>query len=199
MKIVCLIDGDNNPPKGADGIELLNADDSVIVFYAANNPFYSKASNRQALQSLAVCKVEFIQVPPGKNSVDFAVAIEASKLYSGSRDARIYLLISQDKHFDIIERQLMRQHRSSNLVQRVSSIRDGMEHFFLFKASTADELKQLLKKYYGAQGANLYRQLREIFIPWKTAKAQRNPLTSRKRLKEILGFALHKFDKQNIV
>lgn len=187
MKMVCLIDGDNNPPKSADGIELLNADDRVIVFYAANNPFYSKAENRQKLQNSAVCKVSFMQVMPGKNSVDFAVAIEASKLYGGSGEPMLYLLISQDKHFDIIEKQLMCQHTSNNPVQRVSSIREGMRYFFLFKASTAGELRLLLKKYYGEQGANLYRQLREIFLLEKACRVKRKQPSYWKTLKWILN------------
>lgn len=163
MRLIYFVDGDNNPPASAEGIEKLTEEDEVIVFYAKNNTYYGKAAKRDNLTASAKCRLRFAEVAPGKDAVDFAIAIEAAKLCAQEADeGAICLFVSRDKHFDIVQRQLYEQFGKDRILKRVDSIADGVSRYFLFKISEKNDLKLLLRRQYGkAQGEWLYHRIRE--------------------------------------
>lgn len=167
MRLIYFVDGDNNPPAGTEGIEKLTEEDEVVVFYAKNNTYYGKSEKRDGLTAAAKCRLRFAEVMPGKDAVDFAIAIEAAKLCAceDAADA-VYLFVSKDKHFDIVQRQLYEQFGKERILKRVDSIADGVSRYFLFKISEQNDLQLLLKRQYGkAQGEWLYHRIRECEKP----------------------------------
>ncbi len=174
MRLIYFVDGDNNPPAGTEGIEKLTEEDEVIVFYAKNNTYYGKAAKRDNLTAAAKCRLRFAEVAPGKDAVDFAIAIEAAKLCAQEADEdAICLFVSRDKHFDIVQRQLQSQFGKDRILKRVESIADGVSRYFLFKISEQNDLKLLLRRQYGkVQGEWLYHRIRECEKPQKRGRSR---------------------------
>ncbi len=174
MRLIYFVDGDNNPPAGAEGIEKLTEEDEVIVFYAKNNTYYGKAAKRDDLTASAKCRLRFAEVAPGKDAVDFAIAIEAAKLCAGEEAAdAVYLFVSRDKHFDIVQRQLYEQFGTDRILKRVDSIADGVSRYFLFQISDKNDLQLLLRRQYGkAQGEWLYHRIKECEKPQKRGRGK---------------------------
>lgn len=163
MRLIYFVDGDNNPPAGTEGIEKLTEEDEVIVFYARNNTYYGKAAKRDSLMESAKCSLRFVEVVPGKDAVDFAIAIAAAKLCAREPAmASIYLFVSKDKHFDIVQRQLRDEFGDDRILKRVDTIEEGISRFFVFKIGGQNDLSLLLQRQYGrVPGQWLYHQIKE--------------------------------------
>lgn len=102
---VYYVDGDNNPEKRIIGIEELSKRDVVKIFCANNNSHYSNYERREQLEEKCKCKIIFVSVIPGPNAVDFAIGIDAYGVYIKKPGRNIFLL-SADKHFTVIKRQI---------------------------------------------------------------------------------------------
>ena len=105
VKSVYYIDGDNDPERRILGIEDLSRHDVVKIFCANNNSHYSHYKRRESLQNRCKCKIKFIPVMPGPDAVDFAIGIDAYGTYMKKPRRNIFLL-SGDKHFTVIKRQI---------------------------------------------------------------------------------------------
>lgn len=99
------VDGDNDPEKRVTGIEKLSRKDVVKIFCAANNSHYSDYNKREKLKNKCKGKVIFIPIAPGPDAVDFAIGIDAYGTYMKRPRSNIFLL-SADKHFTVIKRQI---------------------------------------------------------------------------------------------
>ena len=77
MNMIFLVDGDNNIGTGLQGIDLLTADDTVLVFYGKGQSL----SSVQKLCAGTKAQVQYLEsVRGGKNSIDFQIITELGVL-----------------------------------------------------------------------------------------------------------------------
>ena len=96
MNMIFLVDGDNNIGTGLQGIDLLTADDTVLVFYGKGQSL----SSVQKLCAGTKAQVQYLEsVRGGKNSIDFQIITELGVLV-GRGEADFAYVISQDKGYE---------------------------------------------------------------------------------------------------
>ena len=64
---IYLIDGDNNPPFGTNGVQWLKEEDKVIVFYNNSNTFYKLEKHKNELVNGTKAAVQFELISTAKN------------------------------------------------------------------------------------------------------------------------------------
>ncbi len=161
MKMIFLVDGDNNIGTGLKGIEMLSDQDTVLVFYQKGLAL----TKLQKLCSGTAADVQYIEsVRGGKNSIDFQIITELGVLV-GKREADYAYVISQDKGYAASIDAL--QARYANAFQEVAlrpSIESCLHLPFILRAADRQDLANALVKEYGsAQGCALYNHLKRIF------------------------------------
>ena len=189
MKMIFLIDGDNNIGTGLKGVEMLSEQDSVLIFYQKEKGL--ALPKIQKLCAASKADVQYIEsVRGGKNSIDFQIITELGVLV-GRREADYAYVISQDKGYAASIDAL--QARYASAFQEVAlrpSIESCLHLPFILQASDRQELANALVKEYGsAQGCALYNHLKHIFQtpepePEKAAKAAR-PRRGGRRKKSV--------------
>ena len=162
MKMIFLVDGDNNIGTGLKGIEMLSEQDTVLVFYQKEGLALSKI---QKLCAGTAADVQYIEsVRGGRNSIDFQIITELGVLV-GRREADYAYVISQDKGYAASIDAL--QARYAGAFQEVAlrpSIESCLHLPFILRAADRQELCNALVKEYGsAQGCALYNRLKRIF------------------------------------
>lgn len=173
MKMIFLVDGDNNIGTGLRGVDMLSDQDTVLVFYQKEGLALSKI---QKLCAGTCADVQYIEsVRGGKNSIDFQIITELGVLV-GRRAADYAYVISQDKGYAASIDAL--QARYADAFQEVAlrpSIEDCLHLPFILKATGRQELCNALVKEYGAaQGGALYNRLKQIFQgPEEPAEAEK--------------------------
>ncbi|MDD3347591.1 PIN domain-containing protein [Oscillibacter sp.] len=162
MKMIFLVDGDNNIGTGLKGIELLSDQDSVLVFYQKTGLALSKIQKLCAGTSADVQYVESIR--GGKNSIDFQIITELGVLV-GKREADYAYVISQDKGYSAsIDALRARYADAFQEVALRASIEDCLHLSFVRQSANRRELCNALVKEYGAaQGEALYNHMKAIF------------------------------------
>lgn len=179
MKMIFLVDGDNNIGTGLKGIDMLSEQDTVLIFYQKGLTL----TKIQKLCAGTAADVQYIEsVRGGKNSIDFQIITELGVLV-GKREADYAYVISQDKGYAASIDAL--QARYAAAFQEVAlrpSIESCLHLPFVLRAADRQELANALVKEYGpAQGGSLYNHLKRIFQapepepakPEKPAKAVR--------------------------
>ena len=162
MKMIFLVDGDNNIGTDLKGIEMLSEQDTVLIFYQREGLALSKIKK---LCAGARADVQYVEsVRGGKNSIDFQIITELGVLV-GKREADYAYVISQDKGYAASIDAL--QARYAAAFQEVAlrpSIEDCLHLSFVLKAGDRQTLCNALVKEYGsAQGCALYHHLKQIF------------------------------------
>ena len=162
MKMIFLVDGDNNISTGLKGLDMLSEQDAVLVFYQKTGLALSKI---QKLCAGTKADVQYIEsVRGGKNSIDFQIITELGVLV-GKREAEYAYVISQDKGYAASIDAL--RARYADAFQEVAlrpSIEECMHLPFVLKAANRNDLCNALVKEYGAaQGGMLYNHLKAIF------------------------------------
>ncbi len=162
MKMIFLVDGDNNIGTGLKGIDMLSEQDAVLVFYQKTGLALSKI---QKLCAGTKADVQYIEsVCGGKNSIDFQIITELGVLV-GKREADYAYVISQDKGYAASIDAL--RARYADAFQEVAlrpSIEECLHLPFVLKAESRQELCNALVREYGAaQGGTLYSHLKQIF------------------------------------
>ena len=162
MKMIFLVDGDNNIGTDLKGIEMLSEQDTVLVFYQKEGLALSKI---QKLCAGTAADVQYIEsVRGGRNSIDFQIITELGVLV-GRREADYAYVISQDKGYAASIDAL--QARYANAFQEVAlrpSIESCLHLPFILRAADRQDLANALVKEYGsAQGCALYNHLKRIF------------------------------------
>ena len=77
MKMIFLVDGDNNIGTGLQGIDLLTAEDTVLVFFGKGQTL----ANVKKLCAGTEAQVQYLEsVKGGKNSLDFQIITELGVL-----------------------------------------------------------------------------------------------------------------------
>lgn len=181
MKMIFLVDGDNNIGTGLKGIDMLSSEDAVLVFYQKTGLALSKI---QKLCAGTKADVQYVEsVRGGKNSIDFQIITELGVLV-GKREADYAYVISQDKGYEASIDAL--RARYANAFQEVAlrpSIEDCLHLPFVLKAENRQDLQNAFVKEYGAaQGGALYNHLKAIFqAPEPAPEPEKAPKAARPR------------------
>ncbi len=162
MKMIFLVDGDNHLAEGLKGIDLLTAEDTVLIFYGKGQ---SEASIRK-LCGQTHAQVHLLEsVRSGKNSIDFQIITELGVLV-GRGEAEYAYVISQDKGYESAMSALRR--RYSNTFQEVAlrpSIESCLRASYLLHPQDKNELVRSLEQTFGPeQGVAVYRHLKSLFL-----------------------------------
>ena len=143
MKMIFLVDGDNNIGTGLQGIQLLTAEDSVLIFYG-------KGQSLASIQKLCAntqAKVQYLEsVKGGKNSIDFQIITELGVLV-GRGEADFAYVISQDKGYEAAIGALWSRYADTfREVALRPSIQSCLRASFLMRAGSREELAQALNR-----------------------------------------------------
>ena len=77
MKMIFLVDGDNNIGTGLKGVNMLSEQDTVLIFYQKGLPL----NKIQKLCEGSKASIQYIEsVRGGKNSIDFQIITELGDL-----------------------------------------------------------------------------------------------------------------------
>ena len=163
MKMIFLVDGDNNIGTGLQGIDLLTAEDIVLVFFGKGQTL----ANVKKLCAGTEAQVQYLEsVKGGKNSLDFQIITELGVLV-GRGEADFAYVISQDKGYEAAMSALHARYASTfREVALRPSIQDCLQAAFLLRANTKEELAAALTRQYGeVQGELAYQHLEALFAP----------------------------------
>ena len=163
MKMIFLVDGDNNIGTGLQGIDLLTEEDTVLVFFGKGQTL----ANVKKLCAGTKAQVQYLEsVKGGKNSLDFQIITELGVLV-GRGEADFAYVISQDKGYEAAMSALHARYASTfREVALRPSIQDCLQAAFLLRANTKEELAAALTRQYGeVQGELAYQHLEALFAP----------------------------------
>ena len=182
MKMIFLVDGDNNIGTGLKGIEMLSEQDTVLVFYQKEGLALSKI---QKLCAGTAADVQYIEsVRGGRNSIDFQIITELGVLV-GRREADYAYVISQDKGYAAsIDALRARYADAFQEVDLRPSIEACLHLPFILKAASRQDLRNALARECGeAPGSALYNHLKQIFqgAEEPAAEAEKSAKTPRPR------------------
>ena len=161
--MIFLVDGDNNIRTGLQGIDLLTAEDTVLVFFGKGQTLESV----KKLCAGTAAQVQYLEsVKGGKNSLDFQIITELGVLV-GRGEADFAYVISQDKGYEAAMSALHARYASTfREVALRPSIQDCIQAAFLLRAGTREELSAALARQYGpAQGQLAYEHIASLFAP----------------------------------
>ena len=169
MKMIFLVDGDNNIGTGLKGVNMLSEQDTVLIFYQKGLPL----NKIQKLCEGSKASIQYIEsVRGGKNSIDFQIITELGVLV-GRREADYAYVISQDKGYAASIDAL--RVRYANAFQEVGlrpSIESCLHLPFILKAEDRQALCNALVKEYGsAHVCAIYNHLKHIFQTTEPAPA----------------------------
>ena len=161
-KVLYFVDGDNNPGMRTEGISRLPADVKVRIYYASNNTYYTRTTNRDALTVCTDCAVEFMKVPAGKNAVDLMIAIDAAAELTKTDMIRGIVLVSADKHFCMIS-SFLKNRWPDVVIKSAGTVKQGHEVMDLLSVSSLQDMHRILIQKYGTQaGSEVYRTIRGL-------------------------------------
>ena len=140
--MIFLVDGDNNIGTGLQGIDLLTAEDTVLVFFGKGQTL----ANVKKLCAGTKAQVQYLEsVKGGKNSLDFQIITELGVLV-GRGEADFAYVISQDKGYEAAMSALHARYASTfREVALRPSIQDCLQAAFLLRAGTREELAAALE------------------------------------------------------
>ena len=179
MKMIFLVDGDNNIRTGLQGIHLLTAEDTVLVFFGKGQTLDSV----KKLCAGTAAQVQYLEsVKGGKNSLDFQIITELGVLV-GRGEADFAYVISQDKGYEAAMSALHARYASTfREVALRPSIQDCIQAAFLLRAGTREELAAALNRQFGpVQGALAFEHLQALFTPPAAPPAPEPPAKTAKR------------------
>ena len=184
MKMIFLVDGDNNIGTGLQGIDLLTEEDTVLVFFGKGQTL----SNVKKLCAGTRAQVQYLEsVKGGKNSLDFQIITELGVLV-GRGEADFAYVISQHKGYEAAMSALHARYASTfREVALRPSIQDCLHAAFLLRSNTLEELSGALTRQFGpVQGQLAYDHLAALFAPapepeLPAAPAEQKPAKAKKR------------------
>ena len=166
MKMIFLVDGDNNIGTGLQGADQLKAEDSILIFYQKTGLALSKIKE---LCKGSKASIQYLEsVKGGKNSIDFQIITELGVLV-GRGEADCAYVISQDKGYEAAMSALrMRYAGAFREVALRPSIAACLKAFYLLRAASAEELRTSLQQEFGdVQGLAAFDHLQRLFQPAK--------------------------------
>lgn len=175
MRMIFLVDGDNNISEGLKGINMLSPEDTVMIFHhkgAALTKIKQKAEQSKA-------EIQFVEsAKDGKNSIDFQIIAELDVLV-GKNEVEFAYIISHDQGYSASIAALKKRHaKAFKEVDLRGSIEDCLKLPFILKATTKQQLTAALVKEYGhAHGTVIYNHLKTIFTKANDPKESTNKNT----------------------
>ncbi|MPM23682.1 hypothetical protein SDC9_70156 [bioreactor metagenome] len=176
MKMIFLVDGDNNIGTGLQGADQLKAEDSILIFYQKTGLALSKIKE---LCKGSKASIQYLEsVKGGKNSIDFQIITELGVLV-GRGEADCAYVISQDKGYEAAMSALrVRYAGAFREVALRPSIAACLKAFYLLRATSAEELRASLQQEFGdVQGLAAFDHLQGLFQPAKPT-AEEKPATA---------------------
>lgn len=161
MKMMFLVDGDNNISEGLTGIDMLSQEDTVLIFHQKGA---SLAKIKKATEK-SKANIQFLEsAKEGKNSIDFQIIAELGVLV-GKNEVEFAYIISHDKGYAAPIAALKKRYsKAFKEVDLQESIEKCLKLPFVLKATTKNELTSALVKEYGiAHGSLIYNHLKSIF------------------------------------
>ncbi len=160
--MIVIIDGDNSPGTNVRKLGRLDERDKVIIYYASDNGYFAKESNRISLIEGTRCHVGFKCVPAGNCAVDLAVAMDAGIMLQNS-PADVLVFISKDKHFKIIQN-LIKSSSCSWYVAQASDVEEAVQNYKVLETSSLDEFQNWLIHLFGIdKGIEMYERIDLMF------------------------------------
>lgn len=176
MKMIFLVDGDNNIGTGLQGADQLKAEDSILIFYQKTGLALSKIKE---LCKSSKASIQYLEsVKGGKNSIDFQIITELGVLV-GRGEADCAYVISQDKGYEAAMSALrVRYAGAFREVALRPSIAACLKAFYLLRATSAEELRASLQQEFGdVQGIAAFDHLQGLFQPAKPV-AEEKPVAA---------------------
>lgn len=173
MKMIFLVDGDNNIGTGLQGADQLKAEDSILIFYQKTGLALSKIKE---LCKGSKASIQYLEsVKGGKNSIDFQIITELGVLV-GRGEADCAYVISQDKGYEAAMSALrVRYAGAFREVALRPSIAACLKAFYLLRATNAEELRASLQQEFGdVQGLAAFDHLQGLFQPANPAAEEKS-------------------------
>ena len=176
MKMIFLVDGDNNIGTGLQGAEYLTPEDSILVFYQKSGLALSRI---QELCKNSKAKIQYLEsVKGGKNSIDFQIITELGVLI-GRREADYAYVISQDRGYEAAISALQARYADTFREVALQPSIAACLRASLLRAKDLQELQAALTREYGPlQGRRAFEHLTELFqaaAKQTAAQAERTP------------------------
>lgn len=175
MKMIFLVDGDNNIGTGLQGVEYLTEEDSILIFYQKSGLALSKI---QELCKNSKANIQYLEsVKGGKNSIDFQIITELGVLV-GRGEADYAYVISQDKGYEAAMSALQARYASTFREVALRPSIAACLRASLLRATDLQELQAALEREYGSiQGRRAFQHLTELFqtAGKQTAQTDRTP------------------------
>lgn len=172
MKMIFLVDGDNNIGTGLQGADQLTAEDSILIFYQKTGLALSKIKE---LCKGSKASIQYLEsVKGGKNSIDFQIITELGVLV-GRGEADCAYVISQDKGYEAAMSALRARYAGAfREVALRPSIAACLKASYLLRAASAEELRVSLQQEFGeVQGLAAFGHLQRLFRPAGPGKAEK--------------------------
>jgi len=186
-KFIFYMDGDNNYNQTPIGIEKLDEEDEVHVYFCATNAHYRSEKQQTKLRNKTKAKVEFIMVETIKNATDFCIAVDLSAKMAVNElaDDTIYFIVSMDSDFNSILNAILARYKCGMWVNRVTSVEEAYAKYFVFKASSPEDFFDIIQKQYGKELHGQIRgRLATIYDELETRKQQAARLAEERKAKE---------------
>ena len=169
MKMIFLVDGDNNIGTGLQGVESLSPEDTVLIFYQKAGLAVSKI---QELCRGSRANIQYLEsVKGGRNSIDFQIITELGVLI-GRGEADYAYVISQDRGYEAAIGVLQARYASTFREVALRPSISACLRAFSLRANSLEELESALEREYGAeQGARVFKHLSQLFQAAQKAEA----------------------------
>lgn len=156
---IFFVDGDNCPQMRIKGIEQLMERDEIHVF-ESDQAVYFNQQRQQSYAANTKASISFELVKKGKDSVDFAIGMAIARRFA-ARDPNplknvIVILVSGDKHFEIIAREALRTSDEACIIERAASVESALERFYLARVNSAELLNQYFIKNLDSDWVSIY-------------------------------------------
>lgn len=160
--MILLIDADNSPGRNIQGINKLEPEDTVHIYYASSNKYFTNRDRQAEITKIANCSVDFTKIAAADNAVDFAIAMDLRVLLENSH-TEVIVLVSEDGHFRTILERAKEVTHCSNLFL-AASIEEANNRYKLLESESLQDIHKYLAKSFGQEkGSELYRKLNVLF------------------------------------
>lgn len=160
--MILLVDADNNPARNIQGINRLEPEDTVYIYYASKNKYFSNRERQADIINAAKCTVDFTKKAAANNAVDFAIAIDLRALIDNC-PSEVIVLVSEDGHFKtIVER--AKEATGCNNLFLASNIEDANQRYKLLDSNSLQDIHRNCVRAYGQEkGSELYKRMNNLF------------------------------------
>lgn len=194
MKIIYWVDGDNSPTVRLRGIEIARPCDEIHIFESVKekNNLHFKPDYLEKIRKTTKASVDFTSVKSGNQATDFRILIEISRYIMQHNEHCVHILLSDDKHFDIMHREI-KAALSPYRVDYCNSIGQAMHKYATLCLSTKEEWKAYLRQTLGELNEDAYKTLTEAL------SSESSSITSIKKEEPPRSNPLRWWERKNVI